>query len=297
MGGHNQNYRDMRDAARRVVDHVETAVESNVTGKPVVVLMGEIHNQPSHVFFQQLVLREAQDRSLDFTVSMENAHNILGDYIKSDLRMDAPKDVIDNPSSYDTAGDMVLLASLASLMPNHAPRTHRNLLAFCLRNNLKTIFSDAVTDGKYVDMGDVVTARYARAAGVDMQKKHNALSPDMMLLRNRMMIDFSLAHAGHVRKDLIILLSGAYHVAGSKGVPSLHLKASYETSLHALMSQKGITAIPVLPRMPLFTTGLPEASIDWLDYPFLWCTSGEKQELQALYDANGRICRFMTRIA
>lgn len=284
-----QNGRDMRNTARQLLDRVETVVAGNATGKPVVLLMGEIHNQPSHVIFQQLVMREARARGLSFTVAMEEPHNALGDYIKDNLCLKVPDALIDDPSLCDPAGDMSLLASLASSMPDHAPRTHRNMWAYCLHGGLKTVFADAAHDGAHVDMSDTMTAKYAQSLGIDTQKKHHALSPDMMLLRNTMMVDFSLAHAGRAKENFVFMLSGAYHVAGSKAVPFLYPDASYETSLHTLLARKGVMVIPVLPRLKLFKTGLAAKDIYWFDTPpLLGCPSKERQELEALFDANGR---------
>lgn len=287
-----QNDRDMRDAARRLVNRVEASVAGNTTGKPVALLIGEIHDQPSHVIFQQLVMREAQARGLSFTVSMEKPHNTLSDYVKDSLRLKVPDKLTNDPSSCDPAGDMALLASLASDMPDHVPHTHRNKWAYCLHYRLKTVFVDAAHDGTHVDMSDVMTAKYAQALGIDTQKKHHALSPDMMLLRNTMMVDFSLAHAGQAKENLIFMLSGVYHVAGSKAASFLYPGASYETSLHALMTRKGVTSIPVLPRLKRFKTGLVAEDICWFDTPPLFTrTSKEKEELEALFDANGRDLR------
>lgn len=225
--------------------------------KPVVVLMGEVHDQPSHRLLMQGFLAAAKADGLDPSFHMEHEHRLLSRIARIDAGVELKGWQAEALTTAERDGKILLQATMAYRPLSYNPVIGHNLMAFCLENAVPVAFTDAAKSGKArdtekaLDQSDRETAqqiaafyseRFNRAASASSDAPLSVEGPDGIAIRNRMMVDLSGRHLDLSRSNLLVHHCGREHLLGDT-----RSGFDYADSLAARFAAQGYRVVTVFP--------------------------------------------------
>lgn len=223
------NPNDLRPAVDIIMKAIDNRRAEVGAAVPIVVEMGETHDEPTTVALQQLLAARLNERGDDFTFNFERPHNWGNVVARHSLKMakDFPDELYQSPSAkYDPKGTALLTSYMgAGEGITHAPISHDNLKAFLLDHEIPTAFNDAAIWGKGLDSDDP-TFR-AVAEGRDASQISN-----MLAIRNSVMAKLGVEYGN----ELIIQSAGGRHLFDDQN--GVTLSEAYKSA--------GASVIPVL---------------------------------------------------
>ena len=153
---------DLRPARDLIIQAAYALREKTPNNKPVVIVIGEPHRMSSRLALIQMVTSSLLASENRLTVSLENEHNKwshIASRAERGMGMHIPSGLFYMPQKYDTGGQALLSADLGFEGIDGASVAYDNFLAFCLRKEIPTIYSEAAKDDLgNLDMRDSVTA-------------------------------------------------------------------------------------------------------------------------------------------
>lgn len=168
-GVHHLVYKDISKDVRPAADFIAAAVQQRRgelgPDTKIVVLMGEVHTMPTHIFLQQAVHSRLLDAGVDFTAAYERPRNWW-------RLVEPPFDaeiceIFDDVKSapiLDPTGDAAVSLSLYRNPLSYAVLSHHAQEAFDYYNRITVRFYDACVaaheDAISIDMADQSIGRY-----------------------------------------------------------------------------------------------------------------------------------------
>lgn len=241
-----KNPHNLRTAASYIVEKVDVEVTSGTK----YILMGEEHNRSTHRLLQQAVMQLLLSGGSKIAYHVESDHSTLARPLKTRAAYNDKQ--IETICANDRYGALVIRAALSFESFGYTPKTFENIFGFCLAEKIKTHFIDAakyVADAgdhkKYLNLRDTETKATATAYyGHELQS--NSVVPvesaEGMSIRNKLMVQKSLAHAKHDGADVVVVHCGYQHLFGS-----VSSGFNYADSLAAQFRKCGIDPHIVIP--------------------------------------------------
>ena len=220
------------DDLRPVLDILAAEMVARTARGPLVVLMGEDHTVPAHKVMRQGLMSRLLKTTSSFAYGMERAYDLLPHLLekKFDLVLDADQRAQLIGDDYN--GHRLARAFRATLTPEHSPFTSKNLLAFCLYNNVSIRANDAAkirVDNKWVlDLPDHQNIPVESLEGV--------------ALRNSVIVERALTHMHESGVHIYVQDCGMGHVLGHQSTQGIW---PHSESLSALFLQAGVDVLPV----------------------------------------------------
>lgn len=263
---------DVTPVTAAILDRVALARSRQADSKkPVVVLMGEVHDQPSHRLLMQGFLEAARSGGLRPAFHMEHEHQLLSRIARIDAGVDLKGWQAEALSKADTDGRVLLQAVMAYRPLGYSPLTGQNLMAYCLENAIPVAFTDAAKSGRSqgadrtLDVSDRQTAaqiasyhspQFNQAAAPQDLPTLLVEEPDGIAVRNRMMRDLSAARLESAGSDLLVHHCGREHLLGDT-----RSGFAYKDSLAVQFAAQGYTVISVFPQSSSAFDRVPDDAI------------------------------------
>lgn len=236
---------------RPAVDGILAAIErrrQTTDGKPLVVLMGENHNLPSHHMLQLMVIKKLCQDDQSLAYGIELPHNWLGTMLAAKTARKISRDVITNLEKMDSNGRRILTMVLAFTRGINSPVSHFTSQNFIRQKGLSVCFNDAAETG-YKNFEPL-------PPGLDPEDPHlrNILeryswenigqnvdprTPEGVSLRNIVLMENICTHAKNAKAKVYIQQCGMNHLFGRLGA------SNYEDSLGAKFMKAGIPFLSV----------------------------------------------------
>ena len=233
---------DLRPAVDALLENIAQAARTLPASKPLVVLVGESHNMPSHIALQYMLADRLKQAGVKFACGAELPHNFSSKYL-SDM-LDIPLTPAEHArvSAADTDGQWSIATRLAD-RPDFAPASAHTLLSLYRRTGITARFNDASFGGArmLLDEADPLTGALIERHAPDRKgTKIFVTEPLGIELRNRAMVHNMLAHIAQTGVPLYIMPCGRNHIFGN-----VDTEATYEGSLAALLKEAGAAVLPV----------------------------------------------------
>lgn len=263
---------DLRPATDLIVDTIHERLTEMPEDKPLVVLMGEEHNTPTHHALQKMVISRLFSGKQHFTFASEHPHNFsasrltIGNIKTSDF----PTDILNQWNLLDNEGQDNLCTYLAnSYIGLYSPVSCKNLYAFCYHNKITSVFNDAAyykdkkdpknrKNNLYLDLNNPMTMIAKKVYGTKKQKI-NVTSREGMAIRNIAMAFMALSHAEANHSPLVIQKTGLAHVFGDVSFNNKGEKIHcfpYQESLYATYKRTGAEVLAVFPTVKKHRYGI-----------------------------------------
>ncbi len=236
---------DMRPYAEEIVEKALKRLEVT-PDEPLILLIGESHNMPSHPVIQMLVLKMLQDRRLNVSFGREMSHDLLfRRFCKQAGRGEESGIFSDYVMSHDLDGLLSLQALIGFENNLYIEDTNKTLLNFMIKKGVSTRFNDAASraaDTQYMlDDRDIQTERLIR----DLYPEHaehliGVIEKEGMHIRNHMIVQKALSHAKRTQARIYVQQCGFNHLVGKS-------KYLYQHSLSALFkeAQRSVLVVPL----------------------------------------------------
>ena len=270
---------DVTAVTKAILDRVRHVQgEAADASKPVVVLMGEVHDQPSHRLLMQGFLAAAKADGFEPSLHLEHEHQLLGRIARIDAGIELKSWQADALSLAERDGKILLQATMAYRPLSYSPIIGHNLMAYCLENAVPVAFTDAAKSGRASDSERILdqsdretarqiaayySARFNHAASSVPETPVSVEAPDGIAIRNRMMVDLSGRHLGLSRSTLLVHHCGREHLLGDT-----RSGFDYRDSLAAQFAAQGYQVVSVFPessdafdRVPAEALGAGKADV------------------------------------
>lgn len=226
---------DFRLARDHVLKTIHRAIEEN-PGRRVVVLMGENHTIPSHLVFQEAVIRGLEQDQKPFILAQECGHNRVSYILNGIWGKDAPEVGALARDEYETLTRLLNI----SFGSEQSPLTKTLLCQEQHKRKIPTINCDLAIeydDNNSLDTKDPwtrdIVASHSGSGTID---RISAISSEGVALRNIGMVEKLLEKTDD--RDLVLLSTGITHLFGH-----IPIGFPYNESLYARLLQKG--CVPV----------------------------------------------------
>lgn len=286
---------DARPKLAQVMSAIRAQIAEATPDKPLVVLMGELHDLPTDVMLQQMIIEEfkklPEAKGKAFAVGIEMPHNYLYQQLLKVTKGDLPVGIGPYLEHIDVDGQRTLRIMAATTLQYLSPLAHNNFYSWLITNNISTGFNDAArtADQQYIDASQETTASYVPAS---MRRTRIELeSAKGALIRNTMIVGNAKYHIGKTKAAVYFQSAGLRHVFGSTT-----MGVSYDISLDAMFKKEGFKTLPIslsadsadypLTEIPgaLKLTGMSGARFDSRSG-----ASGELGVIQGICTASGRL--------
>lgn len=250
---------DLRPAADVIVCAAREALSKTEDDAPLVIIMGETHDIPTHIELEHLVASRLSEESFgrSMTVNLEHSHNILASIMKQDLGISVPSGLTYRIGEGDPDGSAVLTGYIAYRRASYAPEALHDLMDFCYHSGLATQFNDVAKDGNFLDRRDPLIKGFAAYRGLNINTMDiSGSTPDAMAVRNRAMVSRALSHARQEEARIILQFTGLAHVFGR-----YFKQEKYGDSLCAAFHAAGAHVLPVF-----ITTRADNSGVNILPY-------------------------------
>lgn len=244
---------DLRPAVDGLMSRIENVSKSLREGQPLVILMGEQHNLPSHIMLQHLLLdRLRKSAASRVAVGFEEPRNLPDVILNKGFDINTRHVPPGALMAADRDGYKSLSAALALWNPDDAPLSVLSLFDFC-RQNFSSRFNDAAKvcgpSGfiNRIDKKDPATSAVMTRLGMDCGGILSPISPPGLKLRNIMMAESAMTHIRESGARLYIQRCGRTHIFGD--IKGGH---HYQDSLTALFADAGAAVLPVFVDIPKF---------------------------------------------
>jgi hypothetical protein len=263
---------DLRPAVDGIMDRFNAAAANLKEGQKLVILMGECHDMPTHIFLQQLLMKNLLEQSkTKFAFGYEFPHNRMARILRKNLKMNIPKEFDSKLQSHDPDGKMLLQLFKKYLENDNAPHSNKNLFSFLLAQKISTRFNDTArlytSEGVYIDRNDPQTKKILGNHLYFNQQRIDFQSSKGVALRNQMMVQNALQHMQDARVNVYIQQCGSSHLLGIKKQDFPY--SPFEESLSALFAQAGAVVLSVFPTVPSQPILLPSKLRDGEPISFL----------------------------
>lgn len=239
------NPMDLQPALTAIMQRIKD-VSASLNGRPLVVLVGENHEMPSHKILQTLLLKKLRESHPDnMACGVEVPGNKLGEIVSSvggDNLTAAEKRQL---NTEDPSGQKAIGAYLAYINPLSAPVARHTQLDFCRSAHIPTRFTDAAeTAAQDLDASDPLTGKIMKAhppGWRDNATGSEGTGAYDLKIRNLVMTAEAQEHLKQVGAGLYVQQAGVAHILGSK----IH-KSGYSDSLQARFRQAGFDTLSIL---------------------------------------------------
>lgn len=239
---------DLRPQVRQITDaiHQTHRQTQSSADKPLVVLVGEYHDMPSHKIVQLMLLKSLLSSAgpSALAVGLEHSHNFLEFMMRHRMNIDVPPVVHGKVSAADRTGQRTLESALAYADPVMAPVSTHTFFDFCLSQNIRTRFHDAAMSEAldYLDVTDRATESLVQKnSSGPFPRKIDPLQVEGVKLRNIMIADRAVAHIRETRAPIYVQICGMLHLLGDS-----RWGMDYRDSLTARFEAAGMHVMPVI---------------------------------------------------
>lgn len=216
--------KDVRPAADFIAAAVQQRREELGPDTKIVVLMGEVHTIPTHIFLQQAVHARLLNADIDFTAAYERPRDWWRQVAPAfDVKICESFGDVRSAHKLDLTGDAAVCHVLHKSAMNYAILSHHALEAFDYYNRIPVRFYDACMkqngDTMAINMDDSSIGHYRNKymrenVGGELAENINPVSHSGLELRN-------IAMARNIDHDparTIVMHTGAGHIeAGDSG--------------------------------------------------------------------------------
>lgn len=214
---------DVRPFVRNIMKAQNWILKRLPENVPLVIVVGEVHNFPSHIAAQQMLLHslQRQQRKLHertFIFGWEHPHNYRAQ-TNERFNLNLPRDHIE---ADDPDGKLTLETFIDA--PDHilSPFSKKTLARFCLKNKISCSFNDLAQLQKgseiLIDQNDPpsheIVKKYAPDhLGINVFRTSN-LNDDALgiHLSNHAIVDNARAHQKRSQSRIIVQQCGIYHL-------------------------------------------------------------------------------------
>ncbi|QQG37194.1 MAG: hypothetical protein HYS17_05380 [Micavibrio aeruginosavorus] len=246
---------NLRPAVAAIVERIEK-VSASLNERPLVVLVGENHELPSHKILQTLLLQKLNTRRpRGLAYGMEIAGTTPArviETIETGARLTPEEKYRLNTD--DPSGQTALITYLAYINPASAPVARHTQLDFCRRAEIPTRFTDAAeTASEDLDAKDPITGQIMKdnpPGWRDSTQGQEGTSAYDFKIRNLVMTHEAQKHLQQTGAQLYIQQAGVAHILGSKP----H-KSGCQDSLHARFKDAGFDTLSVIMTSKPFDLG------------------------------------------
>lgn len=236
---------DLRPQVRQMTDAIDHQARLRAD-QPLVVLIGEYHDMPSHKITQLMLLKSLLSSAgpSALAVGLEHSHNFLEFMMRHRMNINLPPVLRGKVSTADQTGQRTLKSALAYADPVMAPVATHTFLDFCLSQNIRTRFHDAAMSEAmdYLDVTDRATEiLIQKNTSGPFPRKIDPLQAEGIRLRNIMIADRATAHIRETRVPLYVQVCGMLHLLGDRQWGMEH-----HDSLTARFEAAGMNVMPVI---------------------------------------------------
>lgn len=186
-----------------------------------MLLIGETHNQLSHLVTQVLVIEKLKNAGANFCVGLEFSHDHIfkaySKFTEKDWRH-WDRNLVDSIKSRDPSGQQAL-KSMILFQDSVAKYGHQVIWNQLLTNGIASQPNDAawasLEEASRTDLRDPLTLYYATELFPEGKFTLPLTSKDGLLLRNHMMTDQAQEFALQQDKDIHVQLCGSGHIHGT----------------------------------------------------------------------------------
>ncbi len=269
----------IRGAAQSIVYLIETRLaQKPQDGKPLYVMLGELHQAPEHQLVHMLVGSALRDKGYNIAIGHERPYNAGW---KQALEIMGKARVVGNNQSVAALQKMTdsdfgrMQMNFKNFRPVAAPYSHDLASNSFTRRGISMAFNDAARCDiesdkrldKYnskldmLDMLDEVSRSLTAKHSIVMDDKASLMSVPGVHLRNRVIIMKACEHAAREKAEIYIQLCGNAHVVGIKN-NVFTKKFPYEESLTGLFRAQGdsVIGIPIFGKT-LNARDIPEEAL------------------------------------
>lgn len=270
---------DPRPAAEGILSAIDERRAELDPGQPLVVLMGESHDYPTHLALQRLVMGELHARGERLTIAEEFYHNYWSQTAAIGMERAVPDGLCSAPGyRVDPTGLANLSAYLGHCCPNYAPFSQWSKkaelygwIAADVRQGkdpqIGFLFNDAardVSDIYCLLLQDLLTGAAIKSVSrrrpewKEVLKKYENIDPSSvagMAIRNEVMAAAALDYAKKRGDPLILQMTGFAHLLGD-----IEQGFAFPDSLSAAFARAGAAVLTVL------STGGPHSGVDILPW-------------------------------
>jgi|GEM_PF-3384680 hypothetical protein len=245
---------DMRPAW----DALEAEVRKRSGARPLVVVIGELHDTTAHKTFRQggvgRLLNGASPVSLACGLEME--HNLVDKALADDFLYRIPEDLRERISGPDHDGRKLIETFHTLCLPQEAPAAYKNLMAFYYHNNIPVHANDVAktySDSQcQIDLRDPVTLNVLRRQNDNRFQSWlmrlsciSVFSPNGIARRNTVIFEQGLKDLRTKNVDVYVQDCGLSHLLGQTACDK-----KYKDSLTAHFNRAGVDVMPVLVTAP-----------------------------------------------
>lgn len=256
---------DLRPAVDAIVAEIH---QRSRPGRPLVVLMGEGHEEPASKILQQIVMaRLLADKAAapKIAYGIEKPHDYLEWILKRAFSISVDDSTRGKISAADRDGQHLLPVFHAAIMPPESPVTTRNIMDFCWNSEISVRANDAV-GGQHLNQSDPQTRAAVERYAPDRLDTPipSYEEPLGVEIRNRIIADNMIAHAKDSGADVYFQSTGRGHIFGHgpQGKEFRH-------SLSAILNEGDVDVLPVfiasdscgVETIPAEATGMVNKSI------------------------------------
>lgn len=239
---------------RPALDVLEAEIKRRSGKRPLVVLMGELHDRPMHKALRQGLLARLLNGASAGAVAcgLELEHNLVEKALSDNFIGKIPADLRERASGPDPDGRKLIQIFHELCLPQEAPASYKNLLAFCYHHNVSVRANDVAktfSDSQcHIDMRDPMTRNVLRR---NAESKFHAwltrisgisvVSPNGIARRNTVIAEQALKDLRQKGVPVYIQDCGLSHLLG-KVQDDKH----YKDSLSAYFARANVDVMPVL---------------------------------------------------
>lgn len=255
-----QTPHDLRFVARRVVDG---ALAVRDPSKRPILVMGELHDYPSHRLLMQAVLKDCSERGLKTALHFEYDHNFLTRIAQTRVGLPFHDEGAFALAKLDPQGDLLVKAALCYNPFRYSSRTAQNLLAFCHDKKISAVFTDAAKTkfieagrSRFLDPKDPETKVLIGRFSGSEDSQIDIESSQGIELRNMMMVQKTYEALERHKADIVVHHCGREHVFGD-----VRYGFSYASSLSAQFKDRGFHVTSVFPDHRFASDNIPEEAL------------------------------------
>ena len=245
---------DMRPA----LDALEAEISKRARERPVMVVIGELHDTPAHKTLRQGVLGRLLNGAspVSLACGLEMEHNLIDKALADDFLYRVPEELRERISGPDHDGRKLIETFHALCLPQEAPAAYKNLMAFYYHNHIPVRANDAAktySDSQcQVDLRDPVTLNVLRRQTDNRFQSWlmrlsgiSVLSPNGIARRNTVISEQALKDMRTKGVGVYVQDCGLSHLLGQSACDK-----KYKDSLSAHFNRAGVDVMPVLVTAP-----------------------------------------------
>ena len=245
---------DMRPA----IDALEVEIQKRSRARPLVVVIGELHDTASHKTFRQGVLERLLNGAspVSLACGLEMEHNLIDKALADDFLYRIPEDLRERISGPDHDGRKLIETFHALCLPQEAPAAYKNLMAFYYHNHIPVRANDVAktySDSQcQIDLRDPVTLNVLRRQNDNRFQSWlmrlsgiSVFSANGIARRNTVISEQALKDLQTKKVDVYVQDCGLSHLLGRESCGK-----RYKDSLSACFNRAGVDVMPVLVTAP-----------------------------------------------